>query len=125
METNKRTDRITEDIRQTIAVLDSLPEIEAHYLFRARLMEQVSHGAASPSPGAYSSAAYGLKLALVALLLLVNIGTALLFTRSASTESENMFSRNDMLESLTSDYGSPALSYYLENNGGTDSDEQP
>lgn len=125
MEMNKRTDRATEEIRKTIAVLDNLPELDTHYLFRARLMEQVSRGATSSSPGVYFSAAYGLKLALVALLLLVNIGTAFLFTRSASTDSERMFSRNDMLESLTSDYGSPALSYYLENNGGTDSDEQP
>ncbi|WP_237073401.1 hypothetical protein [Prosthecochloris sp. GSB1] len=120
---NKKNDRITEEIRKTMEVLNNLPELEAHYLFRARLMETVSRSGPISSVK-LSNAAYGFKLALVALLLAVNIGTAMLFMGPAANDSEPAFSRNDMLESLKNDYGSPALSYYTENDSGTaDNDE--
>lgn len=118
MEMNKRTDRITEEVRKTMEVLDGLPDLEAHYLFRARLMETVSRTGPTPA-GKLSNAAYGLKLALVALLLAINIGTAMLFMGPDMSDSEPAFSRNDMLESLKNDYGSPVLSYYTENDGNT------
>ncbi len=107
-----KNDRITAEVRKTIEMLDNLPELKAHYLFRANLIEKIAHGAAQPAQEVRLSAG-GLKLALMVFLFIINIGSALFLM--LSNDSEQIFSKSDMLESLTNEYSSPALSYYLDN----------
>ncbi|MCG8376036.1 MAG: hypothetical protein MI702_06100 [Chlorobiales bacterium] len=114
MDTN---DHIAAEVRKTINILDNLPELEASYLFRAHLLERIAHEPAK----AVNSATSGLKLALMAFLLIVNIGSALVLM--LSNGNEQMFSKHDILESLTDEYSSPALSYYLENDSAEDTND--
>lgn len=115
-----KNDHIDAAVKKTIEVLDKLPEVEAHHLFRARVMERISHEALMRSRDA-NSAMQGLKLALIAFLLIINIGSALLLMLPDG--KEQLFSKNDMLESLTNDYSSPALSYYLDSDGIEETNE--
>ena len=103
---------INTEVRKTIEVLDNLPRVEAHYLFRARVMEKISHEA-SIHPGGTNTPMRSMKLALMAFLFIINIGSALVLM--LSNGSEQTFSKQDTLESLAYEYSSPALSYYLEN----------
>lgn len=115
-----RNDRMETDVRKTMEALDNLPRLEAHYLFRARVMERISHEA-SIRAGEASTSMRSVKLALMAFLLIVNIGSALVLMLSNGTEQT--FSKQDTLESLTYEYSSPALSYYLENDSIEESNE--
>lgn len=119
--TMNKIDHIEAEVRETMEVLDRLPEVEPHYLFRARLLERIGHEAEQPFHRVRPSSG-GLKLALMAFLLIINIGSALLLM--FSNGNEPAFSKTDMFESLTSEYSSPALSYYLDNDSIEDTGEQ-
>lgn len=107
--TMNTNDHIANEVRKTINVLDNLPELETPYLFRAHLLERIAHEPARE----VNSTTRSLKFALMALLLIVNIGSALVLMLPSG--NEQMLSKHDILESLTNEYNSPALSYYLEN----------
>jgi len=107
----KRDKRIDDQVRTTLEILDNLPQLKAHHLFRVHLMNRIEQN----SPGMLHMpymAGYGLKMALMALLVVINIGTAFLFMQSGNDSA--MISENDMLERLNNEYSSPALSYYLD-----------
>ena len=116
---NKK-DHIDTEIRKTMEVLENLPDLKTSYLLRARLMERISHET-SQSFHEVNSAARGLKLALMALLLIINIGSALVLM--LSNGNEQMLTKNDILESLTNEYSNPALSYYLDNDSIEETNE--
>lgn len=99
------------EAEKTLAMLDSLPRLEAHHLFRARVLERLAEEAGTPANQAFMNS-YVVKMALMLMLLAVNIVTALLIMQPA--EEESMLSRSDMLEIISDDYGSPAISYYLQ-----------
>ncbi|MCG8342358.1 MAG: hypothetical protein MI684_05920 [Chlorobiales bacterium] len=113
-------DRIETEVRKTMEVLDNLPRLQAHYLFGARVMERISHETLT-GPQETVSAMRGVKLGLMVFLLIVNIGSALVLMLSNGTEQT--FSKQDTIESLTNEYSSPALSYYLDNDNIEESNE--
>ncbi len=107
----KRDDRIEHEVHTTLQILDNLPQLEAHHLFRVHLMNRIEQQKPGLLPMPHM-ASYGLKMALMGLLVVVNIGTAFLFMQPA--QGPGMLSKNDMLERLSSEYSSPALSYYID-----------
>ncbi|TNJ36652.1 hypothetical protein [Prosthecochloris vibrioformis] len=103
--------QIEQEAAKTLAMLDSLPSLEAHHLFRARVLERLAEEAECPASPAFMNS-YVVKMALMILLLAVNIVTAILIMQPA--EEESMLSKSEMLEIISDDYGSPAISYYLQ-----------
>ena len=116
-----KNDHIENEVRKTIEVLDNLPRLETHHLFRARIMERISHEALVRPREAGGSPVLTLKLAFMAVLLIINIGSAFVFM--FPNGDEQTFSKQDTLESLTSEYSNPALSYYLDNDNIEESNE--
>ncbi len=116
----KNKDHIHTEVRETMEAFDNLPELKAHYLFRARVMERISHEVLTHARET-NSATHGLKLALMAFLLIMNIGSALVLM--LSNGSEQTFTKQETIESLTNEYSSPALSYYLDNDNIEESGE--
>ncbi|NEX14319.1 MAG: hypothetical protein C1941_06460 [Prosthecochloris sp.] len=114
------TDHIETEVRKTLALLDTLPELESHHLFRARLFERIEHEAAGPYHERHSTAG-GLKLALMVFLFVINIGSV--FVLMQSNTSEQMLSKQEVIQSLTNEYNSPALSYYFDNDSVEEKNE--
>lgn len=117
-----KNDHIETEVRQTVEVLDNLPHLEAHYLFRTRVMERISNEAPTRPGEAGSSLIPGLKFAFMALLLIINIGSALALMLP-NVDQQAFISKQDTFESLTNEYSSPALSYYLDNDNIEESNE--
>ncbi len=99
------------EVMNTMGILDRMPEVRASHLFRARLLERIEESEAHRSPGGY---AYP-RLAFFSLLLAINIAMgALLFLHQTPQVAP---ARNlATTESYSEDYGSPALSYYDQQN---------
>ncbi len=105
---------VEQEVRKTMGLLDNLPELKAHYLFRAHLMERIEEEKPQTAVGRYV-ANYGMQLALIVFLFLINIGSVIALTRS--NDSEPMLGKHQLIESMTNEYSSPTLSCYLDNSG--------
>ena len=104
---NRSKEQQDAEVSKTMAILDNMPMVEPHHLFRARLLERIdaTQRSRAVAPG------FSPRLAFFSLLLAVNVGMGvLMFTHQ---ESSTLTSRTgDTAESVSEDYGSPALSYY-------------
>ncbi len=121
MSMTQHNDRIETEVRETLELLDTLPRLEADHLFRARVLQRISNDT-DLSAGRANVPVRGMKLAFMALLLFVNVGSGLVLMLSEKTE-QTLVGRQETIESLVYEYSNPALSYYLENNSLTDTDE--
>ncbi|UZJ41016.1 hypothetical protein OO006_11760 [Prosthecochloris sp. SCSIO W1101] len=108
---------IDTQVQKTIEALDNLPQLKAHYLFRTKVMERISQEALT-HPQQANPAMQSVKFALMAFLLIINIGSALVLM--LSNDTEQTLSKQDTLESLTNEYSNPALSYYLDNDNSVE-----
>ncbi|MCW8819091.1 MAG: hypothetical protein OQK61_02100 [Ignavibacteriaceae bacterium] len=113
-------DHIKTEVRETLALLDTLPELEPHYLFRARLFERIEHETAGAFHERHTTAG-GLKFAFMAFLFVINIGSV--FVLMQSNTNEQMLSKQEVIQSLTNEYNSPALSYYFDNDSVEDKND--
>lgn len=94
------------EVMKTMGILDNMPEIRAHHLFRAHLLQRIESAERSRNV----AGGFNPRLAFFGLLLTVNVGMGLLmFTHQ---ESQTMTPRGDTAEAVSEDYGGPALSYY-------------
>lgn len=102
---------IRNEADKTLLMLDDLPELTPHHLFRVRVMETIErqHPVLLHAP---VMARQGVKMALMALLAAINIGTGFLIARSV--QEKPMVSKHEVIESLSSEYSSPALSYFID-----------
>lgn len=116
-----KNDHIETEVRKTIEVLDNLPSLETHYLFRTRVMERLSNETPIRPGEAGASLIPNLKFAFMAALLIVNVGSA--FFLMLPNNDQQVFSRQDTYENLIKEYSSPALSYYLDNDNIEESEE--
>ncbi|MBO8091931.1 MAG: hypothetical protein J7D60_01295 [Prosthecochloris sp.] len=104
-------DSAEQDVRTTLGLLDSLDHIEPHHLFRARVMKRIDEENSSLHRLPFN-ARHGVKMALMALLLAVNAGSAFLVMQS--TGENRAVDKDEVIASLSSEYSSPALSYYID-----------
>lgn len=114
MSHNRNSDmHSTEEARKTLALLETMRAPEAHHLFRARLMQRIEEEAARGGfgrSGAMASMNY--RLAFMLLLIVINLGSALLVLLSQGTESTP--SIGEMISSFGDDYSSSTFAYYQE-----------
>jgi len=124
----KRSDEnIEEKIRRTLAAHDDLPKLQASPLFRVHLMQKIDAERSRNTGAAAIRGAEGfnVKLAFAAMLLVINITSALLFF--TSSDPLKLADATDAVEQLTDDYSGPELAYYVETvdaGGSRETDEQ-
>ena len=120
---NNNKDQRDAEVVKTLGILDDMPRVEPHHLFRARLLERIDAEERRPAV----AGGFNPRVAFFGLLLAVNIGMgALMFTHQ---EPQTSMSRpGDTAESVNEEYGSPALSYYEQapatDPSGNETDQQ-
>lgn len=111
----KRPDEhIEAEIRRTLDLLDDLPVLHASPHFRVHLMQRIEatrkgmfgYGASRQTDG------FRIRFAVAALLLVVNISSALLFFNSP--EPLSLADAGEALEQLGDEYSGEELAYYVE-----------
>ncbi|NTW93707.1 MAG: hypothetical protein HGB27_03375 [Chlorobiaceae bacterium] len=111
----KRPDEhIEAEIRRTLQVLDDLPNLQASPLFRVHLMQRIetSHLNASGYGTFRQTEGFRMKFAVAAILLVINISSALLFFNSQ--EPLSLTDAGEAIEQLSDDYSGEELAYYVE-----------
>ncbi|NTU94203.1 MAG: hypothetical protein HGB29_06575 [Chlorobiaceae bacterium] len=103
---NRSMEQRDAEVKKTMNILDEMPRIEAHHLFRARLLQRIEASAQTAS----TSAGFNPRLAFFSLLLLFNIAMGVLLFLHQDPQMTNRSSA--IAESYNEEYGSPALSYY-------------
>ncbi|TCD48872.1 hypothetical protein [Chlorobium sp. N1] len=102
-----------EEARKTMEILERMGGIEAHHLFRARLNERIERDSATGAlgrTGAPRAANY--RLAFMLLLILINLGSALVVLIQNAGDSTPAIS--EMLSSFGDDYSSSTFAYYQD-----------
>ncbi len=104
---NSSNEQRSAEAVKTMRILDELPRIEPHHLFRAHLLQRIE------SENARASVVAGLnpRLAFFSLLLAINIALGTMLFLDRDTRS-SMQGGDAIAESYGDEYGSPALSYY-------------
>lgn len=104
---NRSKEQRDAEVMKTMNLLDKMPGVEPHHLFRARLLERIdAEGRNRAVTGGFNP-----RLAFFGLLLTVNVGMGILmFTHQESVTSTTR--NGDTAEAVSDEYGSPALSYY-------------
>jgi len=111
----KRPDEhIEAEIRRTLDLLDDLPALHASPLFRVHLMQRIEASQRRRfGYGAFRQAeGFRIKFAVAALLLVVNISSALLFFNAP--EPLSLADAGEAIEQLRDDYSGEELAYYVE-----------
>jgi hypothetical protein len=106
-EMNRSKEQRDAEVMKTMSILDDMPGIKAHHLFRAHLLQRIE---AAERPRAVAGG-FNPRLAFFGLLLAVNVGMGMLmFTHQ---EPQTMAAHSgDTADAISEDYGGPALSYY-------------
>lgn len=109
---NRTAEQRNTEIAETLKMLDALPGIEVSPRFRANLMRRIESTSRPTFQGSGAVAVvFNPKTALIALLLLLNIASAMLLFMHGETKSTTGFS-GGIAESFSQDFGGAALSYY-------------
>jgi hypothetical protein len=120
----QHNDHIEAEVMKTLKLLDEMPVLKVHHLFRVKLMQRVDDMQQSSARKGNGALSLNVRLAFMALLLLVNIASAVLFIRSDKVRPLASLGGNAS-EWFSDDYASPALAYYAQPaNDQTAADEQ-
>lgn len=108
---SRTTEQRNAEVTKTLGVLDQMPRVEINHLFRARLMQRIEAMEANKSSGiAVFGSTLNPRLALMALLLVLNVASALLLFMHETPQATG--ASIAVAESFSEDYGGAALSYY-------------
>lgn len=106
----KHDDNIEARVVETMALLDEVQPLEVHHLFRVRLMERVEREFGEGA-GARGGNHLDFRLAFMALLLVVNLGSALVSVFHGNRQVTGG-AVSELLDSQSDDYGSQEFAYY-------------
>lgn len=100
------------EVGKTMQLLDELKPLEVHHHFRVRLMQRVDRefGEGSEKGRNGFSRYFDVRLALMALLLVINLSTALLSIKSNNTQFSAGIS--ELLDNMGDDYTTQEFAYY-------------
>ncbi|NTW54099.1 MAG: hypothetical protein HGB15_04940 [Chlorobaculum sp.] len=108
---NRTNEQRNAEVTKTLEMLDKMPKIEVNHHFRARLLQRIDAMEVKQSSGAIVfGGAFSPKLALMTLLLVLNIASAVMMYMHQTPQLTG--SSGAVAESMNEDYGGPALSYY-------------
>ncbi|NTW68321.1 MAG: hypothetical protein HGB23_00545 [Chlorobiaceae bacterium] len=100
------------EVGKTMQLLDELKPLEVDHHFRVRLMQRVDRefGEGSKKGRSGFSRYFDVRLALMALLLVINLSTALLSIKSNNTQFSAGIS--ELLDNMGDDYTTQEFAYY-------------
>ncbi|HWR00664.1 MAG TPA: hypothetical protein VN371_02290 [Chlorobaculum sp.] len=104
---NRSTEQRDAEVVKTLKILDDMPRLEVHYLFRAHLLQRID----SMENRNSLAGGFNPRLAFFGLLLILNIGSGMLFFMHGTPQS-SINSSGGLADAFNEDYGGPALSYY-------------
>jgi hypothetical protein len=108
---NRSTEQRNAEVEKTLKILDDMPRLEVHHLFRAHLMQRIDSLERTNTFAVAFAGGFNPRLAFMGLLLILNIASAMLFFLHETPQSTVSVS-SGLAESISEDYGGPALSYY-------------
>ncbi len=106
--------QIEEQISETMQMLDGLPDLKTSPLFRVHVMERIDAIDQNRLEHSLIKGGVNIRMALAALLIAVNIGSATIFLTSTSSGKSGIADAGDAIEQLRDDYSGPELAYYAE-----------
>ncbi|MBN1279871.1 MAG: hypothetical protein K9I59_00635 [Chlorobium sp.] len=104
--------QIEEQISKTMQMLDGLPDLKTSPLFRVHVMERIDAIDRNRLEHSLIKGRLNIRMALAALLIAVNIGSATVFLTSSG--KSGVADAGDAIEQLRDDYSGPELAYYAE-----------
>ena len=109
---NRTTEKRNAEVTKTLDMLDRMPRIEVSRNFRVQLLQRIDAMEVKKSSGAAAfGGAFKPKLALMSLLLVLNIASAVMLYMHESPQLAG--ASGTVAEAMSEDYGGgPALSYY-------------
>ncbi|NTW51471.1 MAG: hypothetical protein HGB22_02605 [Chlorobiaceae bacterium] len=108
---NRSTEQRDAEVVKTLKILDDMPRLEVHHLFRAHLLQRIDAIEAKSSFAVSLSGGFNPRFAFFGLLLVFNIASGMLFFMHGTPQSTTSNS-GVLAEAFNEDYGGPALSYY-------------
>lgn len=112
IEMNTSTERRDEEVMRTLAILDDMPAVKAHHLFRAKLLQRIEEQEAASLRSRSAGARLQPVPALLALLVIMNIASATMLFFHGSTPADSGSLYGDSTGWQGDDYAGPTLSYY-------------
>jgi hypothetical protein len=108
----KRNEKIEARVNETMALLDEMAPLEVHHLFRVKLMQRVERefGEGAGRANGRMSQRLDFRLAFMALLLVVNLGSALVSVFDGNRLAG--VSVGEVLDNQSDDYSSQEFAYY-------------
>jgi hypothetical protein len=126
----KHNENIETEIGKTMELLDEMGRLEAHHLFRVRLMQRVEQefGEGARRTGSRMSNHLDFRLAFMALLLIVNLGSAVFSIVDGNPQATATIS--ELLDNQNDDYTTQEFAYYDQTAtspglSGTDQNQAP
>lgn len=127
----KRNENIDTRVVETMALLDEVAPLEVHHLFRVKLMQRVERefGAGSVQANGKMSTRLDFRLAFMAMLLVVNLGSALVTVFDGNQQATGSVS--ELLDNQGDEYTSQEFAYYDQTSAtypavaGTESNQTP
>ncbi len=104
--------KIETEVTKTMKLLEQMPQLEAHHLFRVRVMQRVE-AESSRKSGKIANARgqkADVRFAFMALLFIVNVGSAVLSLQNSKAPSKTEVS--ELSDASGEDYSAQEFAYY-------------
>lgn len=105
-------EQLESEVTRTMEILEQMPRLRVHHLFRARLLHKIAEAGEDNLSGRAAGGMFNARLVFMTLLIVVNITSALFFYRH-DVQSGFAEKSTDLQEAFSEEYASPALSYYV------------
>ncbi|MEI8185910.1 MAG: hypothetical protein WCG19_04350 [Chlorobiaceae bacterium] len=105
-------DNIEAQVAKTMELLDEMKPLKVNHFFRVRLMQRVEKefGPDSKHSDSFAENRFTLRLAFFTLLIIINIGAAVLSVQQNNRRTTSGIS--EMLDKLSDDYTGHEFAYY-------------
>jgi hypothetical protein len=123
-------ENIEREVAKTMQLLDELKPLEVHHQFRVRLMQRIDaeFGEGQKEVKSGFSRYLDIRFAFMALLVMINLGSALLSLQNNQTQLSAGIS--ELIDSMSDDYTTQEFAYYDQTalpslDTGTDNNRTP
>ena len=105
---------IEEQVAKTMKLLDEMKPLEVNHFFRVRLMQRIEleFGPGMKHSNAVTGNRFVFRLAFFALLIIINLGSAVLSVQQNKRGTTSVSGISEMLDKLSDDYTSHEFAYY-------------
>jgi predicted Kef-type K+ transport protein len=112
---------IEEQVAKTMKLLDEMKPLKVNHFFRARLMQRIDRefGPGMKQSHALTGNRFMFRLAFFALLIIINLGSAVLSVQQNNRGTTSGSGLSEMLDKMSDDYASNEFAYYDQSGSST------